>query len=351
MNASSKSAGCNTPDGLCDPWSALDSSGVGFVARMDGRPSHSIVEKALRVLANLAHPGVMDHGGPAAEGSGLLMQIPDDFMRRECAGIGVFLPEYGYYAMGMVFMPRDPALSSECERVFSDVGEAEGFRVLGWRTVPVNTDCIEERSRSSMPFFRQVFLAPLFDDTERIERVLYVFRRTLEKKVASWTGNNYRDFSIASLSSRTVVYKGLVRGNNLAAFYPDLADREFMSAFAIVHLRHIISGSPAWRQIQPYRLIAHSGEFNTLGGNITRMRLHEPHLDSPHLGSDLEKVLPVLADGENGSMCFDRVLELLLHGGRALPHAVMMLIPEAWGDKFSMGDDRRAFYEYHSAIM
>lgn len=181
MNGSPMRTGSSPTNGFCDPGFESDSCGVGFIARMDGRPSHSMVENAVQALANLEHHGLRDSDEPAAEGSGLLIQIPDDFMRRECAGIGVFLPERGYYAMGMVFLPRDPALSARCETVFSDLSEAGGFRVLGWRTVPANPDCMRESLRPSVPLFRQVFLVPLFDDPGRFERALYVFRRTVEK--------------------------------------------------------------------------------------------------------------------------------------------------------------------------
>ncbi len=339
------------PGGLCDPRFEHDSCGVGFVARMDGRPSHSIVENAVQVLMNLEHRGPSGYDVSTGDGAGLLMQIPDDFMRKECAGIGVFLPEQGYYAVGMVFLPPDPKLAARCETAFSTESASEGFKVLGWRTVPVSPDCISETARTTMPLFRQVFIAPLFDDFNRLERALYVFRRKVEKTVASWKDGDFVSFYIASLSSRTIVYKGMLNGSQLPVFFPDLAEREFASAFAVVHQRYSTNNFPTWPLAQPFRFIAHNGEINTLGGNTARMHIREPLLRSHLFGSDIEKIKPVVVGGGSDSSSFDNVLELLCHGGRSLPHTVMMMIPEAWGAKFSMGDDRRAFYEYHSAVM
>lgn len=337
--------------GLCDPRFERDSCGVGFVARMDGRPSHSIVENAIHVLLNLEHRGPSGYDISAGDGAGLLVQIPDEFLRKECAGIGVFLPERHYYAAGMVFLPADPERATRCENIFSTIGSDEGFRVLGWRTVPVNPDCISDAARATMPFFRMVLLAPLFDDFSRFERALYVYRRRVEKAVASLTDGDYGGFYIASLSSRTIVYKGMLNGSQLPCFFPDLGAREFASAFAIVHQRYSTNNYPTWPLAQPFRFVAHNGEFNTLGGNLARMRIREPLLQSRLFGADIEKITPVIVGGGSDSSSFDNVLELLLHGGRSLPHSVMMMIPEAWGQKFSMGDDRRAFYEYHSAFM
>lgn len=351
MNSNCNAAGVPAAELLYDPRFEHDSCGVGFVARMDGRPSHSIVENGVEVLKNLEHRGPAGYDLSTGDGAGLLIRIPDDFIRRECAGIGIFLPDWGFYAVGMVFLPMRPDLAERCESEFSRIGVEEGFRVLGWRTVPVCADCISEAARSTMPLFRQVLLVPLFDDYGRFERALYVFRRRVENEVCGWSDDDFSQFYIASLSSRTIVYKGMLTGSQLPVFFPDVADRDFTSPFAIVHQRYSTNNYPTWHLAQPFRVIAHNGEINTLGGNINRMSIREPHLASPLFGGDIEKIKPVITGGGSDSSAFDNVLELLCHGGRSLPHSVMMMIPEAWGTKFSMGDDRRAFLEYHSAIM
>jgi glutamate synthase (NADPH) large chain len=352
MTGRCNAAGIPNPEGMYDPKYNRDNCGVGFIARMDARPSHSIIENAVRVLINLQHRGPLGYDTTKnGDGAGLLMQIPDDFLRRECQNIGVFLPEKGYYAVGMIFLPSDKSISERCVRVFSEISEEEKCEVIGWRLVPVEPGGLSESARSTQPRFRQVFLAPADDDFNSFERRLYIIRRRLEKEISSWTGCDTSQFYIASLSGKTIVYKGLLTGTQLPVFFPDLEKKDFSSSFAIVHQRYSTNNLPTWNLAQPLRLIAHNGLINSLSGNINQIRIREPFMKSELFGDDIEKIKPVIVEGGSDSAAFDNVLELLYHSGRSLAHVMMMMIPEAWGSKFNMGDDRRAFYEYHSAIM
>ncbi|MDP2982412.1 MAG: glutamate synthase large subunit [Candidatus Latescibacter sp.] len=352
MNKNCNAAGFPLAEGLYDPAFDHDNCGVGFVARMDARPSHVIVENAVQVLINLEHRGPLGYDtAVSGDGAGLLMQIPDDFFRSECQNIGVFLPDKGYYAVGMVFLPSDEILAERCVREFDRISLSEKCEILGWRKVPVEWSCLSETARSTKPQFCQVFLRPADDDFNSFERRLYIIRRRLEKEISSWNDCDPSQFYIASLSGKTVVYKGLLTGSQLQVFFPDLQNKDFSSSFAIVHQRYSTNNLPTWNLAQPLRLIAHNGQLNSLSGNVNQMRIREPILKSDIFGPDIEKIKPVVVEGGSDSSAFDNVLEMLCHGGRSLPHAIMMMIPEAWGGKFYMGDDRRAFYEYHSAIM
>lgn len=250
MNGKCNAAGIPGAEYLYNPSFEREGCGVGFVARMDGRPSHSIVENGVEVLVNLEHRGPAGYDLSTGDGAGLLMQIPDDFLRRVCAGLGISLLGKWFYAVGMTFLPARPTLAERCEREFSRIGEEEGMRVLGWRTVPVCPDCISDGARSTMPLFRQVLLVPLFDDYGRFEQALYVFRRRIENEICGWTDDDYSQFYIASLSSRTIVYKGMLTGSQLPVFFPDVAERDFSIPFAIVHQRYSTNNYPTWHRDQ-----------------------------------------------------------------------------------------------------
>jgi glutamate synthase (NADPH/NADH) large chain/glutamate synthase (ferredoxin) len=344
-------AGHPQPHGLYDPAQERDSCGVGFVARLDAQPHHHVVQDAVQVLINLEHRGAVGGDKATGDGAGLLLQIPDGFLRKTVSVGGGPLPEAGAYAVGMIFLPADAALAARCAAAVESAAREEGAEVLAWRDVPTCGSHLGELARSTQPVVRQVFLGRGGIAADAFERKLYVIRRRVEKKVSSWTDADAGAFYISSLSSRTVVYKGMLRGTQLAAFYPDLGDPAFASAFAVVHQRYSTNTFPTWRLAQPFRMLGHNGEINTLRGNVTHMRAREADLASETLGDDLPKLLPVAVEGGSDSAIFDNVLELLVMAGRSLPHAAMMMVPEAWGPKFHMSDDKRAFYEYHAAIM
>jgi len=337
------------PCGLYDPRQEHDACGVGFVARLDAQPTHGVVEDAVRVLVNLEHRGAVGGDKATGDGAGLLLQMPDAFFR--AAGLAFSLPPAGAYAAGMIFLPTDEGLARRCMAALETAAREEGAPVLGWRDVPAAGDTLGELARSTQPVIRQVFLARGEAAPDAFERKLYVIRRRAEKEAASWPGVDASAFYVCSLSARTIVYKGMLRGTQLVPFYPDLGDERFASAFAVVHQRYSTNTFPTWPLAQPFRFLAHNGEINALRGNVSHMRAREADLASPLFGGDLAKVLPTVVEGGSDSAMFDNVLELLVMAGRSLPHAMMMMVPEAWGQKFHMSDDKRAFYEYHAAIM
>jgi len=343
-------AGEPTARGLYDPAWDHDSCGVGFVARLDGVARHSVVEDAVRILTNLEHRGALGSDTSTGDGAGVLMQAPDGFLRDDCRREHLELPPAGDYAVGMVFLPSAPGLCERCMKALDRAAAAEGCGVLGWRRVPVRSEPLGELARSTQPEIRQLLLSRGAIPQPAFERKLYVIRRVAEKEVAGFS-EDASQFHVASLSSRTIVYKGMLTATQLPKFYPDLQDGRFESAFAIVHQRYSTNTFPMWRLAQPFRILAHNGEINTLRGNISRMRSREPLLASDRFGADLEKIKPVIVEGGSDSAMLDNVAELLLMGGRSLPHAMMMLVPEAWGARFLMSEDKRAFYEYHAAVM
>lgn len=344
-------AGVPAPTGLYDPQNDHDSCGVGFIARIDGVSQHAVVQQGIRILVNLEHRGALGGDKSTGDGAGLLLAIPDTFFRQVCPGGGLYLPIRGEYAAGSVFLPMDEELAGRCTDALERIAETEGCPVLGWREVPVDPSVLGELSGSTRPRIRQLFLGRGTHEGDAFERKLYVIRRLAEKEVASWQHVDVSQFYIPSLSSRTIVYKGLLTGSQLPLFYPDLKNEHFMSPYAVVHQRYSTNTLPTWHLAHPFRIAAHNGEINTLRGNINRMRSREAGLSSPLFGDDIGKIRPIINEAGSDSAIFDNVLELLVMSGRSLPHAVMMMIPEAWGPKFQMSEDKRAFYEYHSAVM
>jgi glutamate synthase (NADPH) large chain len=347
----SNAAGVPRPTGLYDPANEHDSCGVGFVARLSGEADHSIVESAVQVLINLEHRGAIGGDKSTGDGAGLLLQVPDAFLRREARRNGFTLPPRGDYAAGTAFLPVDAALAERCIRALERVAHEEGCPVLGWRDVPVNFSTLGELARSTRPGIRQFFLARGDVEPEAFERRLYILRRRVEKEVRGWKDGDASQFYIPSLSARTIVYKGLLTGTQLPVFFPDLRDPGFSSAFAVVHQRYSTNTLPTWHLAQPFRFLAHNGEINTLRGNINRMRAREAVIESDRFGGEISKIRPVILEDGSDSAIFDNALELLVMAGRSLPHAMMMMVPEAYGPKFQMSEDKRAFYEYHSAVM
>ena len=339
--------------GLYDPRFERDACGVGLVADIGGRKSHEILDKGLEVLVNLAHRGACGCDPLTGDGAGLLIQIPHDFYRVRCAAEGIELPAPGEYGVGMVFLPPDDARRSACEALVQQSIEAEGQRFLGWRDVPVDSSAIGFIAQESQPRIRQVFVgrgAGVADEAH-FERKLYVIRKVVERAVDSMDDEIRRHFYVPSLSCNRVVYKGLLMGTQLKGFYPDLADPAVASAFAMVHARFSTNTLGSWRLAHPYRLICHNGEINTLRGNINWMTARQAMFASPLFGDDMEKLFPVITSGASDTACFDNTLELLLATGRSLPHALMMMIPEATGERVDVSQEKRDFYEYHSSLM
>jgi glutamate synthase (NADPH) large chain len=328
--------------GLYDPLYEHDACGLGFVARVDGRRTRETVEEGLEVLHNLEHRGTTGADPETGDGAGILIQLPDAFLRRECAELGISLPPLGGYAVGMLFESGEDG--AVAERALREIVAEEGQGLLGFRDVPVVPQAVGENARSVMPRIRQFFVERRNGDVGHFERKLYVIRRRLHRAVE---GSCY----VVSLSSRTVVYKGLLKGEQLTRFYPDLGDPHFDSAIALVHERFSTNTLGSWELAHPYRYVAHNGEINTIKGNVNWMRARESRLRSELFGEDLRKISPVIIPGQSDSAAFDNALELLHLGGRSLPHAVGMMIPEAWENDSLMDDERRAFYQYHSALM
>ena len=339
--------------GLYDPFFEHDACGVGFVANIDGTRSHAIVEQGLTVLRNLTHRGACGCDPETGDGAGILMQVPDAFLRKVCAAADIELPAAGEYGVGLVFLPRDVQERNRCEQAFAKIVREEGLKLLGWRTVPVDADKCGSLARRNLPEIRQIFVGrgARVPDQAALERKLYVVRKRVERQIRESNLNDREYFYVPSLSSRTLVYKGLLLPEQIPAFYLDLVDPDFTSALALVHQRFSTNTLPSWDRAHPYRFIAHNGEINTLRGNINWMHARQNQFASPLFGDDIKKILPIIEPNGSDSAMFDNALELLTHTGRSLPQAVMMMIPEAWQNHETMSDAKKAFYEYHSCLM
>ncbi len=331
--------------GLYDPTYEHDACGLGFVARLDGRRTRETVEEGLEVLHNLEHRGTTGRDPETGDGAGILTQIPDGFFRRECEALGIELPAAGCYGVGMLFESRESD-GLDCEGRLAEICAEEGHDLLGFRDVPVVPEAVGEVARSVMPRIRQFFIGRRGGDDAAFERKLYVIRRRLHNAIQDSHG-----CYVVSLSAKTIIYKGLLKGQQLSRFYPDLGEPLFASAIALVHERFSTNTLGSWELAHPYRYIAHNGEINTIRGNVNWMRARENRLRSELFGEDLGKLSPVIVPGQSDSAAFDNALELLHLAGRSLPHAVAMMIPEAWENDDLMEEDRRAFYQYHSALM
>ena len=338
--------------GLYDPRNEHDACGIGFVVNIRNRKSHRIIEQGLQILENLTHRGAVGADPLAGDGAGILIQMPDAHLRAVCADIGIDLPQPGDYSVGMLFLPQAEGPREECVRVVEEFVEAEGHRVLGWRDVPVDNSGLGESVVPTEPFVRQVFVARGAGcaDRDAFERKLFVIRKQIEHRIAAM-GEDYDDFFSPSFSSRTLVYKGMLLAHQVGEYYRDLKDERMVSALALVHQRFSTNTFPSWRLAHPYRMICHNGEINTLRGNINWMAARRHLMKSELFGDDLEKLWPLIAEGQSDSASFDNALELLVQAGYSLAHAMMMLIPEAWTGNPLMDEKRRAFYEYHAALM
>ena len=339
--------------GLYDPAHEHDACGVGFVVHIKGLKSHDIVRKALQVLINLLHRGACGCEPNTGDGAGILLQMPDKFLRRECARLGIPLPAPTEYGAGLVFLPRDPAQRERVEALIAGIVGEEGQRLLGWRDVPSDDRLLGATALSVEPWIRQVFVGrgPGVRDHAHFERKLYVVRKRIENAVAGLDLAEKAFVYLPSLSSNTLIYKGMLSADQIETMYPDLTDPDVESALALVHQRFSTNTFPSWPLAHPYRYIAHNGEINTLRGNINWMRARQALCESDLLGEDLAKVFPVTREGLSDSATFDNVLEFLVMTGRSLPHAILMMIPEPWQHHEGMSPERRAFYEYHASLM
>jgi glutamate synthase domain-containing protein 2/glutamate synthase domain-containing protein 1/glutamate synthase domain-containing protein 3 len=338
--------------GLYNPDFEHDSCGVGFIANIKGKKSHEIVRQAIQILENLAHRGACGCDPLTGDGAGIMIQMPDEFLRKECAKLNIELPPLGSYGCGMVFMPTNLEDRNTIEQWTEHIIHEEGQKFLGWRSVPHDSSQIGKVAHSVEPEFKQLFIARGKNTTlEQFERKLYLIRKRLWNKVYHSTLNQRNFYYFCSLSTKTLVYKGQLMSEQVDRFFGDLADPMLTSAIAMVHSRYSTNTFPSWALAHPYRLVAHNGEINTLRGNINWINAREKQFISFAFGDDIEKTLPVVVPHGSDTATFDNVLELLVLAGRSLPHAIMMMVPEAWSGDPTMDPEKRAFYEYHSTFM
>ena len=338
--------------GLYDRANERDACGLGFVASIRGEKSHDIIVKGIEVLINLTHRGACGCDAETGDGAGLLIQIPHQFFVRECATLGFHLPAPGEYAAGMVFLPVEKHDRLKCEGEFERIIGEEGLSLLGWRDTPCNGSAIGRVARASQPYIQQIFVGrPDGMDEDAFERKLYVVRKRCEVEVAASNIEDREIFYIPSLSSRTIIYKGLLLAPQIANFYGELADPAVTSALCLVHQRFSTNTFPSWQLAHPYRYVAHNGEINTLRGNVNWMRARQSILSSPLFGEDIKKLFPIIEPGGSDSAAFDNAVELLFQSGRSMEHVMAMLIPEAWAGNPHMKPEKRAFYEYHASLM
>ena len=339
--------------GLYDPAFDKDSCGVGFIADIKGRHSRKIVADALTILLNLEHRGAVGADPRAGDGAGILVQIPHKFFVKNASQLGFSLPAPGEYAVGVLFMPHEDVWRTEIQGVFAEEIAREGMQLIGWRDVPNDNSCLGQSVKPTEPFHQQVFIGKGDRklDADEFERRLYILRKAISGRLHKMRERRYSGYYPVSISSRTVIYKGMFLADQLSRYYPDLCDPDFESALALVHQRFSTNTFPTWSLAHPYRMIAHNGEINTLRGNLNWMAARQSSARSPFYGEDIHKLWPISYEGQSDTACFDNALEFLVQGGYPLAHAVMMMIPEAWAGNSLMNDERRAFYEYNAALM
>ena len=340
-------------EGLYDPAYEHDACGVGFVVDIKGRKSHQTVVDALTILKNLLHRGACGSEENTGDGVGILIQKPHKFFVRECKAIGIELPEQEQYGAGLVFLPTDAEQADRCQQIISVIVEEEGQVLLGWRDLPTDDSMLGPSAVAGEPGFKQVFIGrgEKTKDSSAFERKLYVIRKRAENTIWNSDLSQHELFYIPSLSYRTFVYKGMLTGTQIEPMFPDITDPDVESALALVHQRFSTNPFPAWRLAHPFRYVAHNGEINTARGNANWMRAREALCESELFGDDLKKLFPIVVEGGSDSATFDNVMEFLHMAGRPLPHAILMMIPEAWSGHESMDAERRAFYEYHACLM
>ncbi len=340
--------------GLYDPATQdRDSCGVGFVVDVKGRKSRKIIDMGLEVLAKIEHRGAVGADPLTGDGAGIMMQVPDAFFRRVTSDIGIQLPEAGRYGVGFVYFTHDKSVRSMVKKLIEKVTMDEGQNFLGWREVPINPEATGQTARKTLPHMMQCFIGASDDmkDDEQFERKLYLIRRVVDRRVRSEFKLSRAEYYVPSFSCRTIVYKGMLLPGQMTSFYQDLNAQDMESALAMIHQRFSTNTFPTWDLAHPFRAIAHNGEINTLRGNVNWMAARQMVMESPVFGKDLRRMIPIILEGQSDSASFDLVVELLMMTGRSLPHAIMMMIPEAWSKNPQMDPDRRGFYEYHATFM
>ncbi|GGF19569.1 glutamate synthase [NADPH] large chain [Halobacillus andaensis] len=340
------------PQGLYHPENEHEACGIGMLANINGTKSHSIVENAITILCNLEHRGGQAADVSTGDGAGILTQIPHYFFEKQCEKEDIELPPEGKYGVAMVFLPEDHETRMHCKEVFERIVAEEGQNFLGWRTVPINDSFVGNDAKKTKPFIRQAFIAPAqgINDRMELERRLYIIRKRAEIEIAKMEG--YDDFYISSLSSSTIVYKGMLIPEQLDSFYIDLNHPDFKTALALVHSRFSTNTFPSWKRSHPNRFTIHNGEFNTLRGNVNWMRARQELCESEYFSDeDLQKLLPVIDSNGSDSSMFDNAFEFLYLSGRSLAHTAMMMVPEPWANDASIHPKKKDFYEYHSCLM
>jgi len=338
--------------GLYNPENEHDSCGIGFVANIKNKKSHRIIQQGLSILCNVTHRGAVGADPLVGDGVGVLIQIPDNFFREILGEEKIFLPDPGHYGVGMIFLPRPSNLRKECEKVVEKFILKEGQELIAWRNVPLGNPDLGKIVKSHEPVIKQIFIkrSKNCGDQDSFERRLFVIRKQIENFFGVQVKHKFEDFYITSFSSRTIVYKGMILSRQIREYFKDLLDSRVESALALVHQRFSTNTFPSWKLAQPFRLLCHNGEINTLRGNLNWMNARKYSMTSEILGKDLKKIWPLIQEGQSDSACIDNALELLLAGGYSLAHAMMMLIPEAWSGNNMMDEKRKAFYEYHAAF-
>ena len=340
-------------EGLYDLGQEKDACGVGFIANIKGRKSHQIVSDAISILCNLEHRGAVGADPRAGDGAGILVQIPHGFFARKAKELGFTLPKPGEYAVGALFMPREAAWREVIRSIITDQIKAEGLTLLGWREVPTDNSSLGETVKPTEPANMQVFIGRngTAATEDEFERRLYILRKSISQAIFERRERGLSGYYPVSLSCRTVIYKGMFLADQLGSYYPDLHEPDFESALALVHQRFSTNTFPTWSLAHPYRMVAHNGEINTLRGNVNWMAARQASVHSDLYGKDISRLWPISYEGQSDTACFDNSLEFLVQGGYSLAHAVMMMIPEAWAGNPLMDEQRRAFYEYHAALM
>ena len=352
MDRKHRSHGVPDPQGLYHPHHEHDACGMGLVANIKGEKSHEIIRKGLEVLINLTHRGAAGCDPETGDGAGILIQIPHAFFDRECAELGMKLPQSGAYGVAMCFLPVERHSRLQCEGVFERIAKEEGCAVLGWRDTPVNGDAIGREARNSQPYIEQLFIGrPPALDEDAFERLLYRIRRRTENEIASSDIEDKETFYVPSCSCRTIIYKGLMLAPQIEKFYFELANPLVTSALALIHQRFSTNTFPSWKLAHPYRYVCHNGEINTIRGNVSWMNARESVFESPLYDGKIGEIYPVVIPGGSDSASLDNAVEFLYQSGRSLPHVMAMLIPEAWAGNPDMDEDKRAFYEYHASLM
>ncbi len=351
----SKAIGLPRKQGMYDPAREHDACGVGFIANIRNEKSHDIVQKGLEILLRLTHRGASGADPREGDGAGILTQLPHDFFAAKTTELGIRLPESGSYGVGMVFFPKEAEHRDTCKSIIEQTINEEGNKALGWREVPVNAvrADLPESVLACEPVIEQVIIArgEGFADQDAFERKLFVTRKVINSRIGALGFDDAATFYITSMSSRTIVYKGMFLSHQVAAYFEDLQDTRFTSALALVHQRFSTNTFPAWELAHPFRMVAHNGEINTLRGNINWMNARRHSMHSDTLGDDLNRLWPIINEGQSDTASFDNALELLYIGGYSLAHAAMLMIPEAWAGNQLMDDERKAFYEHHAALM